>query len=106
MIPALAAQTPPVRVGGSIFAPRKIQDVTPVCPTAPAPPGGVVILEAVVGVDGLIRDVTVLRAGPPSQSALVDSAREAVRQWLFTPTRLNNVPVPVIATISVTFVYQ
>ena len=28
---------------------------------------------------------------------------EAVQQWLFTPTRLNGEPVPVVMTVTVTF---
>jgi hypothetical protein len=28
---------------------------------------------------------------------------EAVRQWQFTPTRLNNSPVPVIMTVTVLY---
>jgi protein TonB len=35
---------------------------------------------------------------------LLDAAAlEAVRQWEFTPTTLNGVPVPVIMTVTVNF---
>ncbi len=55
---------------------------------------GVVILEALIGEDGSVRDAKVLRSVP-----LLDaSALEAVRQWRFTPTLLNGVPVQVIMT--------
>jgi protein TonB len=34
---------------------------------------------------------------------LNDAALEAVRQWKFTTTLLNGVPVPVIMTVTVNF---
>jgi len=108
MLPAFpAAQdrpaTPiqPVRVGGVIRPPQKVRDAYPVCPTAPLPASGaVVILEATIGPDGKVRDVTVLRSVPPFDQPAVD----AVGQWEFTPALLNNVPVPVILTV--TALYQ
>lgn len=60
---------------------------------------GVVILEAVIGEDGSVSDVRVLRSIPLLDAA----AMEAVRQWRFTPTLLNGEPVPVVMTITVAF---
>ena len=60
---------------------------------------GTVILEAVIGIDGTVRNVRVLRSVPLLDAAAV----EAVRQWLFNPTRLNGEPVPVVMTVTVTF---
>ena len=60
---------------------------------------GVVILEAVIGPNGNVTDVKVLR----SVALLDDAAIEAVRQWVYTPTLLNGVPVPVIMTVTVNF---
>ena len=60
---------------------------------------GVVILEAVIGVDGRVADAKVLRSIPLLDQAAVD----AVRQWVYTPTLLNGVPVPVIMTVTVNF---
>ena len=34
------------------------------------------------------------------------AALDAVRQWTFTPTTLNGVPVPVIMTVTVNFTLQ
>jgi protein TonB len=34
---------------------------------------------------------------------LEDAAVRAVRQWRYTPTELNGVPVPVLMTITVVF---
>ena len=41
----------------------------------------------------------VLRSVPLLDQAALD----AVRQWQYTPTMLNGVPVPVIMTVTVTF---
>jgi protein TonB len=60
---------------------------------------GVVILEALIAADGRVSDAKVLRSVPLLDQAAVD----AVRQWAYTPTLLNGVPVPVIMTVTVTF---
>ena len=60
---------------------------------------GVVILEAIIGKDGTVRDVKVLRSVP----LLDQAAIEAVRQWRYSPTLLNNVPVEVVMTVTVNF---
>jgi protein TonB len=60
---------------------------------------GVVILEATIGENGRVKDVKVLRSIPLLDQAAID----AVRQWEYTPTLLNNVPVPVIMTVTVQF---
>ena len=103
--PAFAAQVVPVRVGGNLMAPRQIKKVAPVCPAVTPGAGLIVILETTVGVDGLVKDLKVLRPSPADdkQTGYVQSAIDAVRQWEYTPTRLNNVPVPVIMTVTVTF---
>ena len=114
---AVAQQGTPVRVGGQIMAPRKIKDVAPICPNTLVPPtGGVTVaLEATIGTDGGIKDISYRRdvlweAGQPPrqpddapQPEFVRSVVDAVRQWQFTPTRLNNVPVPVIMSVTVEF---
>jgi protein TonB len=41
----------------------------------------------------------VLRGNP----LLNDAAVEAVRQWVYTPTLLNGVPVSVLMTVTLTF---
>ncbi len=58
-----------------------------------------VILEAVIGVDGKVTNAQVLRSIPLLDQAALD----AVRQWQYTPTLLNGAPVPVIMTVTVTF---
>jgi periplasmic protein TonB len=92
---------PPVRVGGAIRPPQKIVHVAPEYPeiARASRTRGVVILEAVIGEDGRVRDVRVLRG----VALLDDAAIRAVRQWQFTPTLLNGQPVPVVMTVTVAF---
>jgi protein TonB len=91
----------PVRVGGNIQAPKKVKDQNPVYPpiAQSARVQGVVILEATIGPNGSVQDVRVLRSIPLLDAAAI----EAVRQWQYTPTLLNGVPVPVIMTVTVNF---
>ena len=90
-----------MRVGGTITRPERVRDVQPVYPPLAlrAGVGGTVILEAVIGPDGTVQDLRVLRSIPLLDGAAID----AVRQWLFTPTLLNGEPVPVVMTVTVTF---
>ena len=60
---------------------------------------GVVILEAVIGVDGKVVDAKVLRSIPLLDQAALD----AVRKWEYAPTLLNGAAVPVVMTVTVTF---
>jgi len=99
--PAPAASTRPVPVGGRIKEPEKIRHVAPVYPGIAQQVGvqGIVIVEAIIGTDGRVREARVLGSKP----LLDEAALAAVRQWVFTPTLLNGVPVPVIMTVTVNF---
>ena len=101
---AAAAPAAPVRVGGNIKTPTKTKDVKPVYPpiAQSARVSGVVIIEATIGADGRVKDAKVLRSIPLLDQAALD----AVKQWQFTPTLLNGVPVPVIMTVTVNFTLQ
>ena len=94
----------PVRIGGAIMPPVKTKDVRPVYPpiAQSACTQGVVILEVVIGPDGRVDRVAVLRAIP----LLDQAAMDAVKEWEFTPTLLNGAPVPVIMTVTVNFSLQ
>jgi protein TonB len=91
----------PIRVGGSIRQPQKVRNVDPVYPQLAilSRIEDVVIIEATIGPDGKLMDARVLRGHQMLQQA----ALVAVRQWEFTPTLLNGVPVPVIMTVTVRF---
>jgi TonB family protein len=91
----------PIRVGGKIKPPTKIKDVKPVYPdiAQSARVAGTVIVEATIGADGKVIDAKILRSIPMLDKAALD----AVRQWEYTPTLLNGVPVPVVLTVTITF---
>src|SRR4029434_1129922 len=99
--PPPAPPTAPVRVGGNIKAPNKVKNVNPVYPpiAQSARVQGVVIIEATIGPDGRVKDAKVLRSIPLLDQAALD----AVKQWVYSPTLLNGVPVPVIMTVTVNF---
>ena len=91
----------PLHVGGVIRRPMKVRHVDPVySPIAQMTRiQGLVIIEATIGPDGRVVDARILRSLP----MLDQSALDAVRQWEFTPTLLNGVPVPVVMTVTVNF---
>ena len=60
---------------------------------------GVVIIEATIDINGRVQDARILR----SIQQLDGAALDAVRQWQYTPTLLNGMPVPVIITVTVNF---
>ncbi|HUF22541.1 MAG TPA: energy transducer TonB [Vicinamibacterales bacterium] len=94
----------PVRVGGDVRQPMKLIDVKPVYPpiALSARVQGMVIVEGVIDTQGNVSEARVLRGVP----LLNEAALDAVRQWQYTPTLLNGVPVPVIMTMTVTFTLQ
>ena len=99
-----AGASAPIRAGGNIRTPTKVRDVPPVYPpiAQSARISGVIILEVTIAADGRVADAKVLRSIPLLDQAALD----AVRQWEYTPTLVNGVPVPVIMTVSVSFVLQ
>jgi len=102
--PPLPRPKDPVRVGSLISPPTKLVHVKPIYPpiALAARKEGLVILEALVGEDGNVRDVRILRAAP----LFDDAAIAAVRQWRFSPTRLNGEAVPVVMTVTVGFTLE
>ena len=55
---------------------------------------GVVRLNAIIGKDGTIQNLTVASGHP----LLVPAALEAVKQWVYKPTLLNGEPVEVVTS--------
>src|SRR5262249_35231833 len=100
--PAAAPVTPSqIHVGGTVQAARLISAPQPQYPYAAqvANVHGDVTLNAVIGPDGKIQNLSVV-SGPP---LLVTSAIDAVKQWLYQPTVLNGVAVKVNTEIVVHF---
>ena len=92
---------PPVRPGGNITSPTRVKYVPPDYPVLAQRNHieGTVIIEAIIGTDGRVQDARVIRSAPLLDAAALD----AVRQWEYTPTRLNGQPTPVIVTVTVRF---
>ncbi len=102
--PVVSAPQPkaPVPVTSSIIAGLLLHRVEPVYPRLAimARVQGPVLLRAIIGRDGTIRDVTV-ESGHP---LLVEAAVAAVRQWRYRPYILNHQPVDVETQVTVNFV--
>ncbi len=79
-------------------------DVAPVYPTIAinARKEGTVILEVVIDESGAVSRMRVLRSEP----LLDEAAMAAVKRWRYTPTLLNNVPIPILMTVTVRFTLQ
>jgi protein TonB len=92
----------PVPIGGKVMLARLIHMVKPAYPPLARQTrvSGTVLLQAIIGRDGCIRDLQVLSGHP----LLIPAAVDAVRQWLYQPTTLNGSPVEVLTTVEVRFV--
>lgn len=91
------------RPGGGVVAPTLLRQVIPKY-TADALERkiqGTVVLEVVVGRDGVPAAIRVARS--LDRGGLDQEAIAAVRQWRFTPGRLGDTPVDVLVTIWVDF---
>ena len=99
--PPPPATVAPVRVGGLIRVPKLLNRVTPAYPelARAARASATLILEATVGADGRVQNVKVLRSHPLFDQPAVD----AVKQWRYQPLLLNGIPVPFIATVTLSF---
>jgi periplasmic protein TonB len=91
----------PITVTSDVQAAKLIRKVIPAYPrlAIAAHISGTVRLIGVVAKDGTVQQIRVV-SGP---ALLVEAALDAVRQWIYRPTMLNNKPVEVIAPIDVNF---
>ncbi|MFQ5694644.1 MAG: energy transducer TonB, partial [Terriglobia bacterium] len=90
-----------IRISSGVQEAKLIRRVNPVYPqiARTARVQGTVRLEAVIAADGSIQNLRVIDGHP----LLVPSALDAVRQWVYEPTLLNNRPVEVQTEIHVIF---
>ena len=95
----------PLPVGGDVSAPVKIHAPDPVMPDVArrARLPGLVILEATIDREGIVRDVRVLKSAPLGMDR---AAVEAVERWRFEPGTLRGEPVPVLYNLTVRFDIQ
>jgi protein TonB len=101
--PETSKAAPPVRIrqGGIVSAARLIYQPKPEYPELAkmTRTEGAVEFEAVIGKDGTIEELKVLRGHP----LLVKAALDAVRRWRYQPTLLNGEPIEVVTEITVNF---
>jgi protein TonB len=102
--PPPAPPQPPIHWHSGIRVPQKIVDLAPVYPrfARDAHAQGIVIIKATIDARGNVVAARVIK----SVSLLDQAALDAVRQWKFSPTLLNGVPVPIIMTVTVRFTLQ
>jgi TonB family protein len=93
--------TQPVRVRGPVQERNLILKVDPIYPdlAKEARIQGVVRLNVVIGADGRVGDIQLVSGHP----LLVQAAIDAVRQWVYKPTLLNDQPVEVVTMVDVNF---
>jgi hypothetical protein len=91
----------PVRIGAHVAEANLMRKVDPVYPPAalPARISGVVEFTALIGENGQIQNLQLVRGHP----LFVNAAKEAVLQYVYKPTYLNGTPVPVLTSIIVPF---
>jgi protein TonB len=90
-----------IRLGGNVQAANLLHQVTPAYPVLAkaARVQGAVQFNAVIGKDGMVREI-ILISGPP---LLVEAAMHAARQFIYRPTYLNGQAVEVDTVIIVHF---
>jgi protein TonB len=84
-----------------IQEPRKTKHVPPVYPqiAQTARVQGMVIIEAVVDKEGRVGYARILKSVP----LLDQAAMDAIRQWEFTPTLVDGIPVEIRMTMTANF---
>jgi TonB family protein len=102
VLQALSTAPPPrIRLGGQVIASKVSHKVDPIYPAEAraSRTEGSVILHAIIGTDGRVKDLNLVSGDP----VLADAAMIAVRQWQYQPTKLNDAPAEVDTTVTVTF---
>lgn len=91
----------PITIGGRVQSAKLQHSVDPIYPelAKAARIQGKVVLQALIGPDGGVQELSVISGHPMLQQA----ALQAVRQWIYQPTFLNGQPVSVSTTIEVNF---
>jgi periplasmic protein TonB len=82
-------------------APHRLAYVPPEYPKGAASLGvrGIVILQAVIDRNGVVRQTRIMRSIP----MLDDAAEAAVCRWRFAPARVGGAAIPVAMTLTVEF---
>jgi len=91
-----------IKIGGGVATSKLVHKTQPVYPelARQARIQGTVRLHAIIGKDGVVKQLEVISGHP----LLVQSALDAVKTWRYAPTLLNGEPVEVDTTVDV--IYQ
>lgn len=94
----------PVRKGEGVMQAMLIHCVQPEYPAIARAVhiSGTVQLRAIIGKDGIVRELEVISGNP----LLAQSAKAAVREWRYRPTLLNREPVEVETYVTVNFILE
>ena len=92
----------PYRPGSGVDLPSLLHEVRPRYTDEARRAGlqGEVLLEVVVGGDGAVEEIRVIRG---LGAGLDEQAVTAVRQWRFSPARHQGTPVPIVVEVAVEF---
>ncbi|HYO84636.1 MAG TPA: M56 family metallopeptidase [Bryobacteraceae bacterium] len=101
--PVTSAGPQRIRVGGNVQAAKLVKSVRPNYPAHLKEAGvqGSVLMDAVIGRDGTVRDLKVVNTQVHPDLAGV--ALETTRLWQYEPTYLNGVPVEILTKITMNF---
>jgi TonB family protein len=105
VLQALSTAPPPrLRLGGQVIASKLIRKVGPIYPAEAraSRTEGSVVLHALIGTDGYVRELNVVSG----DLSLANAAVTAVRQWQYKPTKLNDVPAEIDTTITIIFQFR
>ena len=99
--PHAAPKQQMVRRGGDVIAAMALYQPRPTYPPLAmlARVQGTVVLQAIIGRDGTVKELKVASGHP----LLIKAAVDAVKTWRYQPTLLNGDPVDVLTEISVNF---
>jgi protein TonB len=102
-LPKLAMPAPPkrIRISQGVTKGSLIQKIEPKYPPLAqgARIAGQVLLRAIIGKDGDIKELELLSGHP----MLAPAAIAAVKQWRYRPFLLNGEPIEVETTVTITF---
>ena len=99
--PVGAYSKQPVRVGGRVRRPQSIKQIAPRYPVLARDThfSGEVVIDAILDERGNVTEIKVL-SGPP---LFYSAAMEALKEWKYEPTYLNDEPISVQLIVTITF---
>jgi protein TonB len=98
-----ATQPAPTRVSSAEQEKKLTKKVNPVYPKEAfdSKLTGVINLETTIGADGKVENVRPLGTG--NNEVLIKAAVDAVKQWVYKPTKINGMNVAVVTIVTIKF---